>query len=334
AYINVTATFSGDPIGVGMWGYNLTTIGSDIRSPTITGPGDQDYLIGTENITLTWQIDDEYPDDFVILIDGVTNTTVDWTNQTEYIFNVTGMVIAVYNITLVANDQNDNSESNTVMLTIYEDDDPIIDGPDDLEYYFTETGFSLQWNVTDEYMNNYSITLDGDDLSSGVLDPDLPFVQIFVDGLSIGVHEYIFTANDTSGNEATDSVTVTVISDDVAPVISYEPDTVAYAQGDLNIIRNWTADDEYMDYYTIKVDGIVIVNEVWDSDTINFDFSGLIAGVHSVELTVYDLGGNTDNSVVEVVVSAPTAVIAMFLAIGIAVSLIVVGLIYWRIRFQ
>ncbi len=334
AYVNVTATFSGDPIGVGMWGYNLTTIGSDIRDPTITGPDDQDYLIGTENITLTWQIDDEYPDAFVILVDGVTNTTIDWTNQTEYTFNATGMPIAVYNITLVADDQNGNSEFDSVMLTIYEAVDPVIDGPDDLEYYFTETGYTLQWNITDEYMNNYTITLDGDDLSSGELDPDSPFILISVDGLSIGVHVYIFMANDTSGNSATDSVTVTVIIDNVAPVITYEPDTVSYAQGDINIIRNWTAADEYMDYYTIKVDGFVIETGVWDSEIINFDFSGLLAGVHSVELTVYDLGGNTDSSVVEVVVSTPTAVTAMFLVIGIAASLIVVGLIYWRIKFH
>ncbi|MHA1576563.1 MAG: hypothetical protein ACTSU3_04310, partial [Candidatus Thorarchaeota archaeon] len=333
-YINVTATYGGDSIGVGMWGYNLTLIGSDIRDPIITGPDDQSYLIGTENITLTWQISDEYPDDFAILVDGVTNTTVDWTNQTEYVFNATGLAIAVYNITLVANDQNDNSESNTVMVTIYEDDDPIIEGPDDIEYYYTETGFSLRWNITDEYVRNYTITLDDDELESGAIDSSFPFIQISVDGLDIGVHEYVFMANDTSGNFANDSVTVTVVSDDVAPVITYEPGTIAYAQGDENIIRNWTAVDEYMDHYVIKVDGFVIVSELWDSETIDFDFSGLVAGAHTVELTVYDLGGNSDSSVVEVLVSAPTALTALLLTAGIAVALIVVGLIYWRIRFQ
>ena len=275
AAINVTITYGGEDIGVGNWFYNLTLVEYDIRPPTVTGPGDVTELEGTHNITITWQISDQFPGDLEVFVDGLSNTTSDWTNETEYTFNATGMAIGVYDIKLVASDVLGKSTENITVLTIHENVTPVIDGPEDIEYYWTETGYSLVWNITDDNMHKYTISLDGDEIEGGELDPDLPFVEISISNLGVGVHEYIFTANDTSGNSAFDSVTVTVIADDVVPVITYTPDTVFYPRGEETVIRNWTATDEYKDYYTIEVDGIEEVNAPWNSEVIEFDFAGL-----------------------------------------------------------
>ena len=129
-------------------------------------------------------------------------------------------------------------------------------------------------------------------------------------------------------------VTVSIIADDVAPVITYEPGTIYYARGDTNIIRNWTATDDYKDSYTIAVDGFVVVDADWNTETIEFDFWGLSEGVHSVVLTVTDLGGNSATSTVQVIVSTPTPVIGI-LGIGVVAGVLVLaGVFVWFVRYR
>lgn len=333
--INVTITYDGKDIGVGNWFYNLTLIAYDIRPPTVTGPGNITKLEGTPNITITWQIYDEFPGDLEVFVDGISNTTVDWTNETEYTFNATGLAIGVYDIKLVASDELGKSAENVTVLTIREDVLPVIDGPDDLEFYWTETGYTLRWNVTEDNMHKYTISLDDDEIEGGYLNPDLPFVEITLNNLGAGLHEYIFMANDTSGNSASDSVNVTVLTDDLAPVITYTPDTVSYPRGEEAVIRNWTATDDYMDYYTIEVDGIEEVHAIWDSEDIEFDFAGLDDTItHTVTLTVYDLGGNSASSTVEVVVTLPTAILGLGLVAGIVAAVVVIGIFVWFAKYR
>ncbi|MHA1903042.1 MAG: hypothetical protein ACXADL_01585 [Candidatus Thorarchaeota archaeon] len=333
-FINWTVTLAGKYLGLGNYSYNLTTISTDIRAPIITSPGDQEFIFESPNITITWQIEDQYPADIELLVDGIINTTIPWTNETEYTFNATGREIGIYELTLVVEDLNHNTAEDTISLRIHENVTPTIEGPEDIEFYFTETGNSLRWNASDDYLNKYVIYKNDEEIRSGDIDPDFPFVSISVDGNSIGVYTYSFKVNDTSGNFAMDNVTVTVLRDDIAPLITYTPPTIFYAQGDEDIIRNWTATDDYKSNYTIEVDGFLIVSASWDSNTIEFDFAGLIAGTHNVVLTVTDLGGNTAESTVIVYVSEPT-LIRYMLYVGIAAAAIIGFLVaVWYFRYR
>ncbi|MHA2375221.1 MAG: hypothetical protein ACXAB9_03570, partial [Candidatus Thorarchaeota archaeon] len=316
-FINWTVTLEGVYIGLGNYSYNLTTISTDIRAPIITTPGDQEFIFETPNITITWQIDDQYPADIELLVDGISNTTIPWTNETEFTFNATGREIGIYELTLVVEDLNHNTAEDIISLRIYENITPTIEGPEDIEFYYTETGNSLRWNASDEYLNIYVIYKDNEEIQSGDIDPDLPFASISVDENRVGVYTYSFKVNDTSGNFAMDNVTVTVLRDDIVPLITFTPPAIYYSQGDENIVRSWSATDDYKSNYTIEVDGFLIVSASWDSDTIEFDFAGLLAGTHNVVLTVTDLGGNTAESTVIVYVSEPT-LIRYMLYVGIA----------------
>ncbi|MHA1637675.1 MAG: hypothetical protein ACTSUB_06625, partial [Candidatus Thorarchaeota archaeon] len=122
---------------------------------------------------------------------------------------------------------------------------------------------------------------------------------------------------------------------DVVPVITYAPDTVYYPRGQVTAIRNWTATDDYMDYYTIEVDGIEHVNAEWNSEVIEFDFAGLDdITTHNVTLTVYDLGGNSAISTVEVIVSPATAILGITLMAGLAVIVVVAGIFVWFVKYR
>jgi sulfur transfer complex TusBCD TusB component (DsrH family) len=260
---------------------------------------------------------------------------VTWTTSPyNFTYNATNFGLGRYTMRLVVKDKNSNQAENTITLRIYENVTPVVQGPENLEYYFTQTGHSLRWNVTDEHMHKYVIRRNDTMVANGSLSSDSPFVVISVDGLGIGTYVYSFTANDTSGNQATDNVTVTVKGDDVSPVISYAPATVYYMRGDVGIVRNWTATDDFKASYNITVDGFVILTAPWDSEQISFDFSSLSEGEHWVILTVVDLGNNTASSAVMVVVSPPV-ISLVSLAVGSAVgALVIIGVVVWFVKYR
>ena len=334
-FVNWTVSYLGQPIGAGSYSYNLTTISTDIRDPVIVASSDEvEFFFETENITVVWNITDEYPSEVKMYVDDVLNETISWTNQTTYTFNATGRDIGIYELKLVATDLNSNSNESIVSLRIFENVTPVIDSPEDLEFFYTETGQSLRWNLTDDYLDSYILYRDDEGILNGTLELDEPFYRTSVTGLSVGVYNYALWVNDTSGNSAFGNVTVTVKIDNVAPVFTYEPGDVFYARGDRNIIRNWTVNDDYKANYSITVDGVEVVQADWTSDTIEFDFWGLTEGSHVVVLTLTDLGGNTATSTVNVYVSMPTTLLAIIGVLGIAGALVLVGVLIWYIKIR
>ncbi|MFX1484595.1 MAG: collagen binding domain-containing protein, partial [Promethearchaeota archaeon] len=314
AFINWSITYSGLPVGLGDYWYNLSSPVYDIHDPVIlASPSRQSCLLDSENVTLTWTITDEFPASIEVWVNNALNMTTSWVNTTyDFVFNVSAsfpeFAIGDYEITLKAIDQNSNFAEDTITFQIHENVTPVIEGPNPVEFYFTETGYTLTWNVTDDYLNMYRVTRDNESIAEGIINREQPVITISLDGLSIGVHNFTLYANDTSGNTAANSVLVTVLSDDVPPVITYSPGTIYYAQGDSDLTYNWTATDNFKDHYTIDIDGAVIVNATWTTENIEFDFSGLFQGEHEVTLKVYDLGGNMAESTVQVFVSDPLAV--------------------------
>jgi len=338
-FINVSVTFGGDDIGASPLSYNLTDMSYDIRYPVVTGIDNLDILYGEGNVTVTWNLKDEYPSELTVRVNGQVKVSETW-NVTpyEYTFNLTDadidLDIGLYDVTLSAEDQNLQSTDHTVVVRVYENVTPVVEGPEDIEFYFPEQGHTLSWNVTDEFPDNYVVTRNGEDFASGAVNPDSPIVTVALEGLSIGQHTFTFVVFDTSDNNATDVVVVTVTDDDVVPVIEYAPADFEYSQGLTEVIRNWTVTDDFKATYKIEVDNILVVEASWVSDTIEFDFSALSVGVHEVVLTVYDMGGNSATSTVLVTVTMSEAFTLIVLT-GVAVAaVIVIGLLVWFVRYR
>ncbi|MEM2142781.1 MAG: hypothetical protein QXQ81_05950 [Candidatus Thorarchaeota archaeon] len=334
AFINWSVTLGASLLG--RYYYDLTAVSADIRKPEVMGPGDQSFLVGTANIVLTWQVYDEHPKRLEAFVDSVSKKTVTWTNQTEFTLNMTGYAIGVYDVKLVATDLNLNTAEDRIKVRIYENVTPIVVGPGNISIYYTETGKTLRWNVTEDNPHKYVVYRNGTQFASGTVDPTRMHVTISLDGLQIGIHLFSLKVNDTSNNVAVHNVTVTVRIDDIPPTIVYEPSTVFYSRGDLSVVRNWTVVDNFKSRYVIRVDGVTVVQAAWTSEKIQFDFSGMAEGVHYVELTVYDLGNNTATSTVMVVVSPPAIMMVTVYAVGISAlfAITVMGMNYLGKRFR
>ncbi len=334
AFINWTVTLGGSPIGLGKYSYNLTSQSADVRPPVITSPGDQEFLHGTPNITISWQVYDEYPKELNVYVNDVRKKVMTWsTREYTMIFNMTGYGVGTYNVMLKAIDNNNRISEDTIRVKIYENVTPVIAGPGNVSFYFSETGRSLRWNVSDQYLHMYSLTRNGTLIANGSLSGALPYVVASLDGLSSGIYIYRLTVNDTSGNEAYNEVYVTVLPDTTPPEIVYAPGTVFYNKGDRSVIRNWTVVEQFKSRYTIAVDGLTVVDTEWTSETISFDFSGLAEGQHIVRFTVYDKSGNSVESNVTVIVGPPFAVISGATVTAIVAVCIVIFFV-WRMRFS
>lgn len=339
AFMNWTVTLGGLPIGLGNYYYDLTSVSADVRPPILTSPGNQEFLYDTENMTITWHIEDEYPDLIRVYVNNVLNKTTDWVNSTyNYVFNVSAAFdvfrIENFEIKLVAIDQNMNYATDIISLRLYENVTPMIDGPDDIEFYYSETGYSLIWNLTDDFLSKYSIMHNGELVASGDIDPDNPVIKHILDGLEIGVYNITIHVNDTSGNVAIDEVIVTVLADSTAPVLVFTPSDIYYNQGDRGIVRNWTVTDDFKDYFTIEIDGEIILTEDWTTENIEFDFSGLRVGTYQFKLTAYDIGGNSVESIVNVYVFQPVVVTYLTWIAGISAGIIILIFVVWFIRFR
>jgi hypothetical protein len=338
-YINWTVTYMGQPVGLGNYSYDLTAVESDERDPIISGPEDLDVLIDAENVTLKWTVEDEFPFSIEVWVDGVLNATTSWENTTyDYVYNVSAsfpaFIIGTYEIKLIATDMNSNFDDDIVMLRIYENVTPVIEGPEPVEFIFTETGYSLSWNVTDDNLNMYDVRKNDEPFANGTIDPEEPVITISLDGLEIGIYNFTLYANDTSGNTASNSVLVTVLGDDVIPIITYVPPDIRYAQGTTGQVYNWTATDDFKDYYEILVDGVLVFTADWTTNNIEFDFSGLLQGSHNVTLRVYDIGSNMAESTVTVFVSTSTAMVYLtWSALISAVSILIIGIV-WFVRYR
>ncbi|MFW9799596.1 MAG: hypothetical protein ACFFD9_04120, partial [Candidatus Thorarchaeota archaeon] len=135
-YINVSITYVGVHIGASPHAYNLTDVSYDIRAPIVTGPSDFDVLLWETNVTLTWNLEDEYPSEISVLVNGVEKASQSW-NVTpyEYTFNLTDAVpsfqIGQYEVQLTATDQNSKPTEHVVIVTAYENVTPTIEGPED-----------------------------------------------------------------------------------------------------------------------------------------------------------------------------------------------------------
>lgn len=336
AFINWTITLSGEHLGLSPYSYNLTQVSADIRTPELNSPGDQEFLIGTPNMTLTWHLEDEYPLNISLYVDGSLEDNETWNSTSyDYTFNMTGYELGTYDITIEALDQNQNLASDSVSVLVYENITPVVEGPNEtIEFYYTETGYSITWDVTDEHMDGYRILRNGTAVKSGTLNPDSPQVTISLDSLGIGLYEYSLIANDTSGNTGMDNVTVNVKRDDIAPTVVYAPPEIHYFRGRLNLVRNWTVTDDFKSNYSIEVDGFIVESEAWESETIDFDFGGLSDGVHWVVLIVEDLGGNTVRSSVKVVVSPPLVETYLLGAGVIGGITLIAAVIIWYVRYR
>jgi hypothetical protein len=183
----------------------------DTTSPSIVEVPSVSNLVCNESTAvhlLNWTFNELYPDSFIFYINGTLEDNGDW-DGSELSVDVGGLAMGVWNITIFVNDTSGNEEISTVWLTVEDNTNPVlVEPPSNLEYAEGVSEHILTWDFDDLHPSSYIFYVNGTTEDSGVWDgSDLAFD---VGGLSEGTYNLTVFVNDTSGNSAVSSVTLTV----------------------------------------------------------------------------------------------------------------------------
>ncbi len=266
---------------------------NDITPPTIDSPGDFSYAEDTSSNSISWNPFDLYPSSYEVLRNGELVYTNTW-SASPIVVSVDGLTTGVWNFTIIVYDTNDNTASDTVMVTVYDDTAPVLDSPDDFEVIEGSVGTMLSWSPFDLHPSNYVIYREDLAVKSGLWNSSTESISISMNGLTLGDWNFTIVVYDETGLSDTDTVIVTVF-DGTAPTTTH-PDDSYYAVGQgagFNI--TWSAFDLHPVSYSILANGSSVKSGLWNSsgENIFFDVSGLPIALHNFILAVTDVGGTT-----------------------------------------
>lgn len=250
-------------------------------APLINPHGDATVEAST-SLEVSWVVNGENPDMYVVYLDGVVFETGSWTAG---FVNVTfaGLAIGSYNLTLMINDTLGQVSVDQFMLTLVDTTAPTVIHSGDMTYVAGQTGNVISFTPYDSFApGTYTVTIDGA-AGSATAWANATSYQINVDGLSIGIHTVVIDIVDANGNAISVTISVTV-QDPAITLVSGPLDGSFDAPADVDL--TWTFSAVEISTYTIYLNGTeVATGSVPDDTTVSHSLVGLEAGVYNV--TVY-----------------------------------------------
>ncbi len=181
---------------------------TDTTAPVVSDVADFSIPVGVDGEYIIWTCSEPFPDYFIITRDSVVIDEGTW-NGTDLRVNLNGLSVDSYVFELTVNDTYANSASDDVIVSVVTDRTPPSLTPlNDVSFEFGTKGHSLTWICSDLFPSSFSITQNGTVVDSGLWNGSNLAVNL--DELSVGVYNFTIVLYDSTGNSASDFVTVTV----------------------------------------------------------------------------------------------------------------------------
>jgi len=181
----------------------------DTTFPEIIGPDSVELEEGNVDLEIVWYPFDLSPFSYLLYINDVPGFLQSW-NGSEIIHPINGLEMGFYNFTIIVFDNSGNNATNTVLVTVSDVTNPTIDGPEDLSSIEGDTGIAITWTAYDIHPWKYQVYIDDKLQVQGTWHITGESITISVDRLLLGSHNITIVVIDLSGNNASDSVIVTV----------------------------------------------------------------------------------------------------------------------------
>ncbi len=268
---------------------------ADTISPTIDTPNDREIQFGFNGYSITWNPYDEHPETYSVYREGVLIESDTWYGSSITV-DIDDLELGVYNYTLIVSDTCWNTRTDTVIVTVLDTTEPIIDGPDDFQYEYGTTNHRITWTITEFKPYYFAIYRNEIQIDSGPWDGSN--IQISVDGLDFGTYNFTLVVSDTSNNNASSTVLVTVM-DTINPVINSLED-IQFTKGTTGHSLTWTLQDTNPFSFVVVMDSIEIASGPWNStgETVTIVLDHITVGTHFITITITDLAGNEVSDVV------------------------------------
>lgn len=288
----------------------------DTTDPIITdAPSDFSVEYGYAVVNISWTATDLNPNAYTIDLQGsgiVAGPTA-WSSGVAIIYDVPdGLAVGQYTYTVNFTDDNDNSITDSVTLTVDDTTDPILaDTPSDFSIEYGYSGVNISWTATDLNQNTYTIDLQGSGIVAGptAWSSGVAIVYNVPDGFAVGEYFYTINVTDSYGNSIADSVTMTV-EDTTDPLFTDAPSDFEITVGYSDVNISWTATDLHPGTYTVELQGsgIVLGPTAWSSGVaITYNVpDGLSVGDHVYTVNFTDVHGNSVTHAITITVKDAT----------------------------
>ncbi|MHA2300263.1 MAG: hypothetical protein ACXACD_04845 [Candidatus Thorarchaeota archaeon] len=283
----------------------VTIFSADV--PTIDDLKDTDVIEESTGNYLVWNPLDLNPQSYAVYRNGTLYKSGSWNSSAELIqVLIDGLDLGRHNFTVIVTDQDANTATDMLWVTVYDGTPPNVDNPGDIYYDEGDPGSSITWDPTDTNPVNYEVYKDEVLLQSGTWNSTLETLTISVENLPRGSYNFTLVVYDIGGNRGNDTVMV-YVSDGTPPTIDTPPD-INYNEGDAGGLIVWSPTDSYPSSYEIYLNEVLIKSGLWNSslETITISVTGQPRGTHNFTLAVYDIDGNSKSDSVDVVVSDAT----------------------------
>ena len=176
--------------------------------PTIDDVADFSYEEDSTGNSITWHPSDTNPDYYSITRDGSVIEDGPWIGG-DISINIDGLAYGSYTYVCFVNDTEGQSNSDTVVVTVTDTIEPILNSPSDIIYSEGDTGKFIAWVATDNNPATYIVYKDGTLFDTNTWSSDSSLI-ISVDGLSSNQYNFTIVVVDQEGNSASDTVIVGV----------------------------------------------------------------------------------------------------------------------------
>ncbi|MHA2104986.1 MAG: hypothetical protein ACW981_16275 [Candidatus Hodarchaeales archaeon] len=272
------------------------TLNPDAEAPIISGLNNISYIFGQTGYILTWILSDRNPKTFSVLRNNsfIINNFA-WTDNQAINVSVDGLNPGYYVYKLISEDVWGQQSENILNVNIFPDIiAPGITKPNDITFELGTDGNVLKWTLTDINPHNYSVTRNGEPIVTNEQWIDNETIEIPLNHLPAGSHNFLIIAQDTLGQETTDLVLVK-IEDTIAPFITLlspvHGTNFRISESLISITYSYTVSD--MSEFIVQIS----LNQTKISDTGKLD--NLLPGFYILNATAIDDFDNWNSSVIE-----------------------------------
>ncbi|MHA2365219.1 MAG: NosD domain-containing protein, partial [Candidatus Hodarchaeales archaeon] len=267
-------------------------ISVDDIDPIINQPDDILISEGSTDNILSWIASDEYSDSYVIFQNGIEIDTGKWFSSFNISVTIDNLPLGLYNLTIVIYDRSGNYANDTVLVYVIDDTNPIINHPNDILIPEGTIGNNFIWIASDNHPDSFIVYQNGTIQNTGSWTSNLGII-IILDDLSYGFYNFTIRVTDISGNNATDTVFVTINALDVTTPSIDHPDDFSISEGTSELAIEWSAMDANPSTYVIYQNGSEIDTGTWLSgESIILSFDTLSFGLYNFTIIVTDVAGN------------------------------------------
>ncbi|MHA2276716.1 MAG: hypothetical protein ACXAC2_13155 [Candidatus Kariarchaeaceae archaeon] len=280
----------------------------DLTSPEFTSsPNPILYGENSNNNILFWDILENHPDNYVITHNSLLNDELPFVGSwlTNVSLNVDGLLLGVYNFTILVIDTHGNNNSHSVLVTVIDDYLPEITYLSPVIFSELNVSNEISWILQDNHPWNYTIYQDMIPIQS-VNWTDGQSIVLNIVGLAIGMYNFTIEVWDESLNP---NILVTLIEvlDLTNPEFTTVPSPPQYSEGATGITIQWNATDKYPGNFTIYKDDVPIRTGDWNnSEVVGIGIGGLLWGSYNYTIVVQDVHNNTATHSITITVTDDT----------------------------